>query len=110
MQNETLREIAKRKKQEIEEETYKQNLFSLKKWELIKTKRESMLKNLRVLRRRHDCCKQWIIQATLVNMVRQQYENYQSLIRQKQAHQERVFATLVLVFRLRAQLRRYGST
>ena len=67
---------ARERRRIIEDENYKLQLFNLNKWDLIRAKRESMLRNLKQLQFRHESKRKIAIHLALNRIIRTSYDNF----------------------------------
>ena len=94
----------------IEDGNYKMQLFNLNKWDLIRAKREAMLKTLKELQTRHQSKRMMSIHLVLNKVMRKSFRDFVELKEHKEREKRRLFSTLLITMIFRAKMKMRGGS
>ena len=101
---------AKDRRKIIEDENYKMQLFNLNKWDIIRAKRESMLRQLNMLKFKIESKRKTKTHIVLNRILRTCYNNFLELKALKARQRRRLFAILLVTTITRAKMKQWGTT
>ena len=101
--------LVKERRKIIEDENHKQQLFNLNKWDLIRAKREAMLKTLKELQQRHHSKRLMSIHVVLNRAVRKAHSDFVALKEHKEREKRRLFAIMLVSSIFRAKMKMRGG-